>query len=71
MTYSGWSMPEVWNPPGWTGGTAKAAPTATERAHADVVVIGSHTHGWLSHGSVGSVEVEILGDADFAVLAVK
>ena len=101
------TMPEVWYPPGWPGGTAEAAVTATERAqrcaaevadeaslddatalgvvgdpataiiraahdhHADVVVIGSHAHGWLSHRSTGSVEREILRDADFAVLVVK
>lgn len=101
------TMPEVWYPPGWTGATAKAPATATERAqqcaaeiadeaslvdatalgavgdpataiiraahdhHADVVVIGSHAHGWLSHRSAGSVEVEILRDADFAVLVVN
>ena len=56
---------------GAVGDPAMAIIRAAHDHHADVVVIGSHAHGWLSHRSAGSVEVEILRDADFAVLVVK
>ncbi len=55
---------------GDVGDATTAIVRAAHQHHADVVVIGADTRGWLSHLASGSVERHLLEKADFAVLVV-
>lgn len=57
-------------PLGEVGDPAPAIIGAAHHHHADVVVVGADTRGWFSRLVAGSVEREVLREADFAVLVV-
>lgn len=56
---------------GDVGDPATAIIQAAHEHAADVVVIASHERSWFSRLFAGSVERDVLRDADFAVLVVK
>ncbi len=58
------------SPIGDVGDPSSAIIRAAHHHHADVVVIGADRRNWLSHLIDGSVEHDLLRDADFAVLVV-
>ena len=57
-------------PLGDVGDPTTAIVRAAHHHHADVVVIGADVRSWLSHLVGGSVERQLLHEADFAVLVV-
>jgi nucleotide-binding universal stress UspA family protein len=57
-------------PLGEVGDPAPAIIGAAHHHHADVVVVGADTRSWFSRLVAGSVEREVLREADFAVLVV-
>jgi len=58
-------------PLGDVGDPTRAIIHAAHHHHVDVVAIGADSRGWLSHLIDGSVERELLRQADFAILVVN
>ena len=42
-----------------------------EREHADMIVMGTHGHGWLGRALMGSIAQRVVTDSDCPVLLVK
>lgn len=53
------------------GDPAYAIIQAAHQHSVDVIVVGSHAHGWLSRLFTGSVSNDLLREADIPVLVVK
>lgn len=56
---------------GDVGDPAYAIIQAAHQHDVDVIVVGSHTHSWLSRLFTGSVSNDLLREADIPVLVVK
>ena len=53
------------------GDPASAIVQAAHEHHADVIVVGSHEHGWFARLFDGSVRADVVRTADIPVLVVK